>query len=154
MTSYIQVEIPKRARVCCLKQEPFKPGDTYHSRLSVDYIREDFCEECWKNKPLHMTLTSWKGKVPAKTKLEEKTDRLEKALILLREGDDPVERMIIALYLQRKKWIHLHDEFKKGDKTFLLYEVVQTEEMIEIEKKVLSPQDAEKQAIIASKLRS
>ena len=101
-----------------------------------------------------MTMTSWKGKVPAKTKLEEKTDRLEKALVLLRDGEDPVEKMILALFLARKKWLHLRDEYKKGERTILLYEVVATEEMLEIEKKVLELKDAEKQASIAAKLRS
>ncbi len=154
MSSYIPVEIPKRNKLCSLNQEPFKAGDIYYSRLSVDYVREDFCAECWNKKPLHMTMTSWKGKVPEKTKIEEKTDRLEKALLLVRETDDPVERMILALFLVRKKWLYLRDEYKKGDKTIQLFEVVQTEEMLEIEKVLLELKDAEKQSAIAAKLRS
>lgn len=100
-----------------------------------------------------MTLTTWQGRVPPKTKIEQNLDRLERALQMLREGEDPVDRMIMALFLVRKKWLELRNEYKKQGQTYQIYEVVATEEMIEIEKKVLSLQDAIRQETIATRLR-
>ena len=142
------IQIPSRARVCFGCQAPFTQGDNYASRLSKKGDRCDFCFVCW-DKEKERGLALWKGQVPKKTAIEERTDRLERALELLKEAEsDPKEAFLIALFLQRKKWLSLKAEYRDR----LLYEVVATEEMIEISKVSLSAADTFLQQSIAEKL--
>lgn len=157
----IPIEIPRRQRQCIRGQEPFVQGMPYVSRLTLikegEYTRDDFCLACWE-KESDKGYISWKGEVPRKTAVEKKTDRLEKGLEILKqnlESDaaiDHKEAFLLALYLQRKKWLLARGEFRRKGQEKLLFEVAHTEEMIEVPKIALTPADSVLQEGIAKKL--
>ena len=157
----IPIEIPRRQRQCARGQEPFTQGMAYVSRLTLikdgEYTREDFCVDCWA-KEQDKGYISWKGEVPRKTAVEKKTDRLEKALDILKQGlesdvaEDQKEAFLLALFLQRKKWLLSRGEFRRKGHEKLLFEVAGTEEMIEVPKIPLSASDGALQERIAQKL--
>lgn len=146
MTS-ILIEIPKRSQMCLLRQEPFLPGMDYYSVLFLDeggsgkFIRKDYCPTCWQKIEKEKIHSHWKGKVPKKTAKKEPVDQTERAFELLRkaiqnpEEDTQREAFILALYLARKKKLHLRQELKgeKGE-TFFIYEASETEEMFPVKK--------------------
>lgn len=157
----IPIEIPRRQRQCVRGQEPFLQGMPYVSRLTLikegEYSRDDFCLACW-DKETDKGYISWKGEVPRKTAVEKKVDRLEKAFDILKqnlESDDAAdhkEAFLLALFLQRKKWLLARGEFRRKGQEKLLFEVATTEEMMEVPKMALTPDDAAIQERIAQKL--
>lgn len=165
----IPIDIPRRAKQCCRGEEPFTQGMTYTSRITLlkdrEYQREDFCPFCWEKEVKRTSMfpmTTWKGEVPKKTNIEKinelKADRLERALEVLRANlenaveEDLKEAYFIALYLQRKKWLVSRGEMKRKAGPTLLYEVVSTEELIEIPKVNIKAEDIHLQERIAAKL--
>lgn len=159
----IPIAIPRRQRLCLGCQTPFLPKNAYFSRLNLikerEYERQDFCTACWQPDPRDAAenRSFWKGMIPPKTALEKKSDRFEKALESLKnlEGEseeDLKEAYLLALFLQRKKWLQPRGEFKRKGQDFVLYEVAATEELIEVLKMRLGVEDGGLQERIARKL--
>lgn len=159
--NYIPIEIPKRQRTCSQKGELLQPGMEYHSVLETTpqgWLRHDYCQQCWQERSTKEAHTNWKGKVPAKTVLEKKVDRLSQALDALKDNlteKNLEEAYVLALFLHRKKWLALRGEKKKGDMTYLLYEIDATEEILAVPKLPLNSMNiAELQDKIAKKLNA
>lgn len=152
------IEIPRRSHICLLRQEPFLPGMEYYSVLLVDeahggksYIRKDYCATCWQKIEKEKIHSHWKGKIPKKPPKKEPQDQTEKALELLRaalqnpEEESQQEAFILALFLARKKKLHLRQEMKgENGEFFFIYEANDTEEMFAVKRAELSKQQIEK----------
>lgn len=159
----ILLDIPRRAKICTLSAEHFVPGSLYFTRLiplkEGEYERQDYSASSWeKVKDDLQDAIIWKGEVPKKTALEKKTDKLEKGLEALRtalEGEsleEQKEALLMALFLQRRKNLIARGEIKKKGVVKLLFEVLDTEEMLAVSKVTLNSDDSRLQARIAEKL--
>lgn len=164
--SVLPIEIPKRS-TCCIKHgEPFLQGHHYYSRLIRGeeegiYLRQDYCENCWKQLDSPQG-SSWKSMVPpAKTASELPKQRDERAIYLLKETLRDLERpgaeaeaFVLALYLARRRRLVLRQELEReGKLPLLVYEEMQKEEMIGVPKVALAELDVEKvQQELASKM--
>lgn len=144
-----QIEIPRRNTQCFHAKETFTASMAFFSLLIEDpeqgTIRRDYCQNCW-NLSEHNALrtgdhTFWKGKVPQKVDAARlPTDQNERVFYLLREAllsDDLIkheEAFVLALFLARRRLIALRQERKQEGETFLIYEVLDTEEMLAVKK--------------------
>lgn len=146
-----QIDIPKRSSICCGKGERLTSGMEYYSLLVNDpekgIQRRDFCLECWKNTPEHEKasdeIVSWRSKVAGAKEMPngptERDQRIHNLFHSPSDEEDPAEKFILAIYLQRKKRLYLRSEFTDDSgKIFLLYEIPETEEMLPIQKVPLS----------------
>lgn len=138
----LQTEIPRRARLCSIGQEPFSAGMEYYSVLIGKgegvYERYDCCLSCWEKAGQQQYIpqahSSWKSKVPAKSEQPASQNIHERALELLKASlESGVEfeaphRYLLAIYLARKRVILLRDNIEDTQ----LYEVASTEEMLQI----------------------
>lgn len=141
MRTFIHTEIPKRGKICCLGGEELTPEMEYYSLLREDakgkWTRQDFCPSCWEKKKEEGQPQDsyWKAKVQ-KEKEKVVLDRNEQILELLREAlgkrtaEDLQEAFILALYLFRNRKLALRAQ----EENWMLYEVVETEEMLRVPK--------------------
>lgn len=165
-----QIEIPKRGIACKERGEPFVPGMGYYSLLINDpeegFSRHDFCLECWQKKSIDeqqgRDRVFWHSVIPSSKEVykdccSERDQQIHQLFhgTSQSEWQGPAERFILALYLQRKKKLILRREWKDEEgRTFLLYEIPESEEMLPIEKVPLSTIDIQNiQANIAEKLK-
>lgn len=170
MSSQLQIQIPRRSKVCMLGQEVFSPGMEYFSLLIENKAegieRQDFCAVCW-NKLSEETEKKtakkhWKSKVPDKKQVIVPLNRDEHILSLLKnslEGttqEDLEMSFVLALYLARKRFMVLRKEIKQENKTIMqFYEIPETEEMIPVQRIELSTLQIEQiQLQIAKNLKS
>ena len=170
MTSLIQIQIPKRSKVCrpCLEQ--LVAGMDYYSILyenqNKEYERQDFCSVCFANFSLNNNLALakyWKSKVPLKKEtVVIPSTKNEQILNLLKNSleqnspTDEMKRFVLALFLARKRFMSLRKEVKQEDGTTLqIYEIPETEEMILVKKIAISTLQIEEiRAQIAKQLKS
>lgn len=142
---YSLYEVPRRSRLCYQCSAPFVPGSIYYSLLTDQ--RKDFCPNCFQNQMKGGIF--WKAQIPEKPKVQ--TKQAERALDLLREiyQEQKETAYILALYLQRQKLIIKRQEHED----LILFEVVDTEEILTIKKVELPSLDIERiRAEIAKKL--
>lgn len=165
------VEIPRRSRICSHKEENFIPGMNYFSVLLIEsengIVRKDFCVDCWEREARKScashAISHWKSTVSQKKIIDSEVDqtREERACSLLKKTitsdspEDAAEAFVLALYLSRKKLLHLRKEFQQNDGQLMnLYEVSDTEEMLYVKRVPLSQlQIAVVQKRLAEKLR-
>lgn len=138
-----KIEIPKRARFCTCCSAPFEPKCPYFSSISKgeeDYLREDYCEGCWKKTSADALLAFWRGRVPPKKQDPDlPKDKEERAMHLLKEAlcqDNENQKILafyLALYLQRQKMLTLRKELQEeSGRRIYLFEVIETEEMLAV----------------------
>lgn len=156
----IKLEIPRRSRTCSKGEEPFKAGMDYFSALREGveevYQRLDFCPKCWNHETEQNSVVHWKSKVPQRKNAPATTEEYEEqAFSLLREAmsqegvDFAAEAFVLALYLQRRKKLVQRQDLEEH----ILYEVIDTEEMLAIKRVTLSQiQTAQMQTNLARKL--
>lgn len=145
------IAIPRRASFCAHGQESFVPGMEYYSLLKENsegiLQRFDYCPACWKEIASNEN-AFWKNRLPLRQEVKENLPFIEMALEFLRQNalqnEKEEELAIYALYLCRKKKLHFVQEVIKEGKTFLIYEVDETEEMLFIPKVDISKIDANK----------
>lgn len=136
------IEIPKRSKVCVEGQEPFSPDTEYYSLLRQEngiLQRFDYCERCWKRLELKEK-TYWKGRIPAEHWSDQPAQsRDELVLNCLKEmlaqtgQEEREEAFVLGLYLARKKLLTFRQQLKHNDGSiFLLYELLETEEILSI----------------------
>ncbi len=170
MTSLIQIQIPKRSKVCMAGLEQLVAGMDYYSVLTEnrnkEYERQDFCSVCFANFSNNNNLSLakyWKSKVPLKkenvvipsTKNEQILSLLKNSL----EQNSPTDEMksfVLAIFLARKRYMSLRKEVKQEDGTILqIYEIPETEEMILVKKFAISTLEIEEiRTQIAKQLKS
>lgn len=156
--------IPRRANRCQECRELFAPGTNYYSSLleTVEKAvqRADFCALCWKPEN-HPRDLFWQGKTPnAAAAIVNDAERCEKALELLRSyatSDDLTEKSqayVLVLFLERRKQVALRKELWEGSLVAaLLYEVLESGEMLVVPKIALDQIDIEKiQSLVAEQL--
>ena len=155
--SLLSIPIPKRSLVCALNQENFLPKMAYFSvlyeELDSSIVRKDFCEACWsewkKKQDLSKLKGYWKAKVRAVKKVPP-ADKAEKALLLLQELQDKEEEdakakiYLLATFLLRLRRLALRKEFSDHQKKYHLYEIIATEQFLQVEVLDLSLIEIEK----------
>jgi len=120
-------KLPPPRQACKECKTAFKPGDCYHTTLKEEekiWSREDRCSVCFKP----TDAISWKGKI-CETEEQELSCSNEKILEELLVAEDPLWITFLAEVLLRKgilRW--------RGTK---FIEVVQTAELIELERQTL-----------------
>ena len=150
--------IPVRSRLCSHGHEPLSPGMDYHSVLihGQEVTRLDFCSACWegatKEKYHETESIQWKASVPDRkgksTSLQEADvqalDWLKEALIEDSEQSQ-LEAFVLALMLKRRRILVSCREVSSEKKEhFLLFQVVESEEMLIVPKVSLSQVDIQK----------
>ncbi len=140
------IDIPRRAPLCALGNEPLQEGAVYYSVLEADLQRRDYCSLCWE-KVDHQN-PFWKSKVLPKAASQKRqlVDFSRYAFILLKEAlssGNADEAFVLALYLARKRQLILRNEIERGGERFFLYEVAETEEMLAVKRLDLSTLQAE-----------
>lgn len=129
-------QISRRLSHCILKGEFFERGSEYISYLDADGQRWDYCPHCWEKIEKPKEGHFWKGKIPPKKEKVLHPD--EKALQLFRHVEDPKQKYVLALYLQRNQQI------VKRTKT--LFEVPETGEVFDVARMVLEKEEGERVA--------
>lgn len=161
-----QIDIPKRGHACHGQGELFVPGMDYYSFFYNDpekgTQRHDYCLQCWQNFPEYEQAAAgkvtWRSRVAAGKETPfgpTVRDQRIHALFHHSSEQDPAERFILAIYLQRKKRLFLRSEYKdESGQVILLYEIPETEEMLPIHKVPLSSIHVQKiQTHLAEKLK-
>ena len=150
MKTLFQIEIPKRGSHCSSCNSLLEPETEYGSVItSADgMVRKDYCSSCCEQ--TEGGLAHWRGVVPKRMKEEPlPKDREERALVLLKRmlGDEEAshaEAFVLALYLHRKKMLHLRQEMTRDEgQVYFLYEVVDTEEMLAVPKVKISSSEVD-----------
>jgi hypothetical protein len=147
------IEIPRRASVCALGQEPLQEGSVYYSMLEEGdgLQRKDYCSACWNQVRSDSNPRAfWKSKVLPKVSSQKRqvVDFSRYAFILLKEALETgieEEAFVLALYLARKKQLFLRNEMERAPgERYSLYEVAETEEMLAVKKFDLTNFQADK----------
>lgn len=170
MSSLIQIQIPKRSKVCMPCLVPLDAGMDYFSVLNEnqnkEYDRQDFCSACFAkfSNTNNLALSKyWKSKVPLKKQTivipstkNEQILSLLKSSLELHTPTDEMKSFVLALFLARKRFMSLRKEVKQEDGTTLqIYEILETEEMILVKKIAISTLQIEEiQQQIAKQLKS
>jgi hypothetical protein len=153
----MKIEIPRRNRKCSKCESAFAQGQQYHSVLkeseSDDYIREDYCDNCWEESGATHEAIHWTSHVPErKDVIKDLKDQVSRAFHFLKEAleeGDEDEAFFFGVFLARKRKLIL----RKEHNDIYFYEVPQTEEMIAIKKIDIDHVDKEKlQQAIVNKL--
>lgn len=154
--SAIKIDIPRRARSCTAGKEEFLPGMNYFSLLTpqpgeTSYQRQDFCHRCWeKTSPQKEGNIYWQSTLAPKT---ESSDRSERSLHLLdrlralqetADASSLATAFLLALLLVREKILHRKQEISSSAGCFLLYEVVDSGEILTVQKVSLSLTEVQK----------
>jgi len=98
------MEVPARARVCCIDEISLVPGSFYVSQLQWDNdvcCRKDYCKKCWEQVEVKRG-TFWHARIALKP--PPKPDRAVWTLferLYVSERKDLI--YFLALYLERKK---------------------------------------------------
>jgi len=159
--------IPRRSHQCSAGQEPLLPGTAYFSVVNEDaqgeYVRTDYCPNCWKTVERTEEAIHWKGKVPDKKKRLEYADlsRDERAMAVFKdtlssaEKEHHEEAFVLSLFLARKRYLLPRKQLRKEETLFQLYEVGSTEEMVAVPQIDLSDLEVEKvQKRLAEKMQA
>lgn len=169
MTSPFLPVIPRRSQRCTQHQEVLAQGADYYSLIKEDdnggFIRHDYCSACWESSAKQICLENstsfWKSKVPIKQEVAPRSQNREicafellKLALSSNTPEDQADAFILALYLARKRYLHLRQQLQQEGQTVTIYEVVETEEMLGVRKMPLSQlQVVTLQIRLAEKLR-
>lgn len=155
--SILQTEIPRRCNSCQKCLAAFSCGDHYCSVLE-NTGRHDFCLTCWSQMATPPLRCFWKATIPKKKEIVSPAQIKISSIIKLLKADldkNPIEALLLALYLVRKRILTFRKDYVEGDQVFGLYEVISTEEMIAVKRVSLFNADLKTIKIsIVSKLAS
>lgn len=153
-----RLDIPKRDRRCTAGDHVFTPGDECFTFISLEknrWNRKDLCKSCWSNLkvnglPLNV-MSYWQSKIPSiKENLppiplqrDERALSLLKSMMTSEDIQAAKEAYILALYLLRKKRLSLRQEIDQLGQSLLLFEIVETEELLPVKKISLESHEIE-----------
>ena len=165
MTTFNQLEIPKRNAKCFHQGESLVPGMDIYSLLleetPKEYTRRDFCSVCWE-RDKHLAEEKegriyWKSKIE-KRFIPDKSSKTERALYVLQEMlQHPVDQeekiFVLCLFLSHARQLALRKEWEEQGETYHLYEILRKEECFKIKAVSLSQLQIEKiQEFLAQEL--
>ena len=142
--------INKGSRVCVLCERTFAEEDVYLSALydeNNDFIRKDFCVECWDKKGEGDIFSYWKTKVPKKPETVQRYANIDVFYDLFNklEFENDVSRVnfryVLSLYLMRKKVLKLKTSLKSNGKEYLVLHNVKEGSDTEVLKPQLSKEE-------------
>lgn len=142
------LEIPRRSGLCSHCAEKFPQGSFYHSALTIEkkqnLKRQDYCSDCWKHLEPSIILSfqcHWKAATPDKKENDQRFLCKEAYVLSLvkdrtesQNHEELVKRFFLALYLVRKRILVQRKELEISKEIYILFEIVETEEIIPIKK--------------------
>ena len=125
--------INRGSHVCYLCEKTFPEEEVYLSALNDEnneFLRKDFCDECWDKRDSENCFSHWKTKIskkPEKVERYAKTDVFYDLFNKLENEKDLSRvnfRYVLSLYLMRKKVLKLKSSHKSNENEYLvLYNV-------------------------------
>ena len=121
--------INKGSHVCFLCEKTFPEEEVYLSALydeNNEFLRKDFCVECWDKKDNENSCSYWKTKTLKKPEKVERYARIDVFYDLFNKLEDEKDlsrvnfRYVLSLYLMRKKVLKLITTHKSGDNEYLV----------------------------------
>ncbi len=111
-------------------EKKFQKGDALVTLLQENLAREDFCPDC---EPKKETMASWKSIIPAKKPrslkgLDEFFAKLKQAL----EAGKVEHAYPLALFLQRRGFLHKIKTLKRKNGDVALFEVQESGEGLQV----------------------
>lgn len=133
-------DIKSRSHACSRTGRGFEEGERFYTvltRQGEGFIREDLCEEAWRQRndniqPFSFWQSKYEPPAPAPPEPLPKDDAEALLRALVRENDPARRnaRYVLALMLERKRLLH---PLESNDPGMLVYEHAATGETIVIE---------------------
>ncbi len=125
--------INRGSHVCYLCEKTFPEEEVYLSALydeNNEFLRKDFCDECWDKRDRENSFSHWKTKISKKPEKVEKYAKTDVFYDLFNQLENEKDlsrvnfRYVLSLYLMRKKVLRLKSSHKSNENEYLvLYNV-------------------------------
>ncbi len=121
--------INRGSHVCFLCEKTFPEEEVYHSALydeNNEFLRKDFCVECWDKEDSENSFSYWKTKISKKPEKVEKYAKIDVFYDLFNklENEKDVSRVnfryVLSLYLMRKKVLKLKSSHRSNEDEYLV----------------------------------
>jgi hypothetical protein len=125
----VEWSINKGAHVCYLCERTFPEEEVYLSALydeNNEFLRKDFCVECWDNRDNKNSFSYWKTKISKKPEKVEKYAKIDVFYDLFNKLENEKElsrvnfRYVLSLYLIRKKVLKLVSTHKSNENEYMV----------------------------------
>ena len=125
--------INRGSHVCYLCEKTFPEEEVYLSALydeNNEFLRKDFCDECWDKRDSENCFSHWKTKISKKPEKVERYAKIDVFYDLFNKLENEKDlsrvnfRYVLSLYLMRKKVLKLKSSHKSNENEYLvLYNV-------------------------------
>ena len=142
--------INRGSHVCYICEKTFPEEEVYLSALydeNNEFLRKDFCDECWDKRDSENSFSHWKTKIskkPEKTEKYAKTDVFYDLFNKLENENDLSRvnfRYVLSLYLMRKKVLKLKSSHKSNENEYLVLYNVREDNDTEVLKPKLNEEE-------------
>ncbi len=142
--------INRGSHICFLCERIFPEEEVYLSALydeNNEFLRRDFCIECWDKRDSKNSFSHWKTKIskkPEKVEKYAKTDVFYDLFTKLENEEDLSRvnfRYVLSLYLMRKKVLKLKSSHKSNENEYLVLHNVKKDNDTEVLKPTLNEEE-------------
>jgi len=129
----VEWSINRGSHVCYLCEKTFPEEEVYLSALydeNNEFLRKDFCDECWDKRDSENCFSHWKTKISKKPEKVERYAKIDVFYDLFNKLENEKDlsrvnfRYVLSLYLMRKKVLKLKSSHKSNENEYLvLYNV-------------------------------
>ena len=121
--------INRGSHVCFLCEKTFPEEEVYLSALydeNNEFLRKDFCFECWDKKDNENSFSYWKTKISKKPEKVERYAKIDVFYDLFNKLENEKDlsrvnfRYVLSLYLMRKKVLKLISSHKSNENEYLV----------------------------------
>ncbi len=139
--------INRGSHVCFLCEKNIPDEEVYLSALydeNNEFLRKDFCVECWDKKSSNNCFSYWKTKISKKPEKVEKYATIDVFCDLFNklENEEDLSRInfryVLSLYLMRKKVLKLKSSHRSNEDEYLVLHNVKEGHDIEVLKPKLN----------------
>ncbi|MGR3294037.1 MAG: hypothetical protein ACUZ9M_08510 [Candidatus Scalindua sp.] len=139
--------INKGSHTCFLCEKTFPEEEVYLSALydeNNEFLRRDFCVECWDKRDNENNFSYWKTKISKKPEKVEKYAKIDVFYDLFNKLENEKElsrvnfRYVLSLYLMRKKVLKLISSHKSNENEYLVLHNVKEDRDTEVLKPKLN----------------
>ncbi len=142
--------INRGSHVCSLCEKSFPEEEVYLSALydeNNEFLRRDFCVECWDKRENENSFSYWKTKISKKPEKVEKYAKVDVFYDLFSKLENEKEpsrvnfRYVLSLFLMRKKVLKLISSHKSDENEYLVLHNVKEDNDTEVLKPKLSEEE-------------
>jgi len=146
----VEWSINRGAHVCFLCEKIFPEEEVYLSALydeNNEFLRKDFCVECWDKIDNENSFSYWKTKISKKHEKVEKYAKIDVFYDLFNKLENEKElsrvnfRYVLSLFLMRKKVLKLISSHKSDGNEYLVLHNVKEGNDTEVLKPQLSKEE-------------